>query len=1192
VHSLLTLFLFDLRQAVRRPSTWIYALLYGGLGMLIMAVAGGAVGFAVMRESQIHANAPHQVVFFAMTIGLLATVTISAVLGQAAQRDYASGIHPLLFTTPLSKTAYLGGRFLAGYVVMAGILAAIPLGLLAGTWLPGIAATRLGPFRAEVYLQAWLLLLPNLLWIGAVFFAIAAYSRSMLSNYLGGVLLLVGYGLAASLAREPAYKGLAAVIDPFGGAALRNLTEYWTPAEQNILLPSVSGVLLLNRLLWGAVGLAVFALCAWRFSFTHAGRERRGRQSPVATTPAPLAGPTPVLRRSFGLPTGMRQALAVLSISCRTILGNIYFPVILLAGLIFLVLSANVVGRLYGTPTWPVTWQVLEVLRGVFQLFVLIVITFYASELVWQERDRRLHSLTDAMPVPTWALLLGKLGGLLVVVALLHAVVLVAGVSVQLSRGFHDLQPGLYLGILFGLDLIEVLPTVVLAIALQVLINHKQLGMVAFVAVSLGISYLPKLGLEHPLWHYGGLPGWSYSDMNGFGPFLRPWGWFAVWWTAVAAGLAIVASVLWVRGNDTTPRWRLRLARQRCGPDVRRGLIVVGLAAVSCGGWIFWNTNVREIYRSEETALRLTADYERRYKPFEHLPQPRITAVRVRCDLFPQEGRVRWSGSQRLVNRSGQPIPTVHVLLDESTEVARLSFTPAATLSQEDAEHGYRIYTLASPLADGDEIICDFDISYRRTGFSAFSSVTANGSFVASGGLPSFGYDPDRELTDAAQRSHQGLSERPRMAAPDDLQARRNTYIARDADWIDCAITVSTDADQTAIAPGTLEREWLEDGRRLRSFHVAGPMLDFFAVLSARYASRSDTWQGKPLTVLYHPAHAYNVDTMLRGMRETLDYASAAYGPYQQDHLSIAEFPRYGSYAQSFPGTIAFSEGVGFIARLDDTTRIDYPFYITAHEVAHQWWAHQVVGGKVQGATMLSEVLAQYTALMVMEHAFGPEHMRRFLRYELDQYLTGRSFERHAEQPLARVEPDQQYLHYHKGAVAMYALKDLMGEERLNAALRAFVTAKRFQPPPYANSLELIAAIKAAAPAELHAFIDDLFLRITLWDLKATTATAEALPDGTWKVTLNWSAEQLRADGTGKEEPVPLDLPIDLGVFAAGASSNEDDDVPLVLEKQRITSGKGSATFIVRQKPIRAGIDPYHKLIDRKTDDNVVKVNE
>ena len=106
-------------------------------------------------------------------------------------------------------------------------------------------------------------------------------------------------------------------------------------------------------------------------------------------------------------------------------------------------------------------------------------------------------------------------------------------------------------------------------------------------------------------------------------------------------------------------------------------------------------------------------------------------------------------------------------------------------------------------------------------------------------------------------------------------------------------------------------------------------------------------------------------------MKKSLDYCTRNFGPYQHQQVRILEFPRYARFAQSLPNTIPYSEAIGFIARVEQTDDIDYPFYVTAHEVAHQWWAHQVIGADVQGATMLSETLAQYSALMVMEKEYG-----------------------------------------------------------------------------------------------------------------------------------------------------------------------------------------------------------------------------
>src|SRR5262249_35036532 len=160
----------------------------------------------------------------------------------------------------------------------------------------------------------------------------------------------------------------------------------------------------------------------------------------------------------------------------------------------------------------------------------------------------------------------------------------------------------------------------------------------------------------------------------------------------------------------------------------------------------------------------------------------------------------------------------------------------------------------------------------------------------------------------------------------------------------------------------------------------------------------------------------YDLEQMMRGMKDALAYCSSQFGPYQHRQVRILEFPRYQTYAQSFPNTIPYSESIGFIAKVDptDPKDIDYPYYVTAHEVAHQWWAHQVIGGNVQGATMLSETLAQYSALMVMKKTFGPEKMKRFLAYELDRYLRARGMEKKKEVPLVRVE-NQPYIHYQKG---------------------------------------------------------------------------------------------------------------------------------------------------------------------------------
>ncbi len=330
-----------------------------------------------------------------------------------------------------------------------------------------------------------------------------------------------------------------------------------------------------------------------------------------------------------------------------------------------------------------------------------------------------------------------------------------------------------------------------------------------------------------------------------------------------------------------------------------------------------------------------------------------------------------------------------------------------------------------------------------------------------------------------------------------------------------------------------------------------------------------------------------NVQRMLDGMKLSLDYFTKAFSPYQFRQMRILEFPDYASFAQAFPNTVPYSEGIGFIADVRDPDDIDIITYVTAHEVAHQWWAHQVLSANVQGGTMLIEAFAQYSALMVMEKQAGPHVMRRFLKYELDNYLRSRGGEQIEELPLYRVE-NQPYIHYRKGAVAMYALKDYVGEDVVNTALSRLVGLRGYSSRPFATTLDFLRLLREEAGPEHEELIRDLFERIVLWDLKVSDTSVEERADGRFDVTLTIDAAKVEADGVGRETPLDLDMPIDIGLFTAHPDTvNEGDDHVLFLERRPIVSRTQTVTVTVDRRPAVVGIDPYNKLIDRNSDDNL-----
>ena len=1195
-HPLATIAAFEFRTRISRISTWVYFAIFGALAVLWVAAAGGVISGAIVSfgSGKIWIDSPYAIAQTFAFLGMAALTVIGAVMGRAVQQDFEHRTEAFFFTAPIRKVDYLAGRFVGAAAVLVVILSSIPLGSALGLLLPGIDADRVGPVRVAAYLIPYATtLLPNVIVLGGVFFCIAALSRRMLPVYIASIVVLIGYLAAQGLLRDMDNKLLAVLLDPFGTTAASKLTEYWTISERNTRLVPLAGFLLWNRLLWLGLAALVIGACSYRFRFTQPARApgKRRRESEASLVASPLAAPalhplriTPAIVRPWRLLPGM------VWLNFRETIKNVYFAVIVLAGVLFCITVSTTSGSIFGTVTWPVTYQMLELVSGTFSVFMLVIVTFYAGELAWRERESRIDQIHDALPIPTWLPFVAKLLALMLVPVVLQIVLMLTGLGIQTVKGYHHYEIGLYLKWLFGLQLIGYWLVCVLALAVQSIVNQKYLGHFVMIVYFLALSFSDVLGFEHNLYKYAVDGDFKYSDMNGFGPFMIRARFFQAYWTAAALLLAVAAYLFWTRGTRAGRRARIAMARRRFTPRVAATTAFAAVAMATLGGYIFYNTNVLNPYVTAHDREARQAAYEKRYKALEAAAQPKISAVSVTVDLYPSEQRVRMKGRYVLQNRTSQPIDAIHLtfLRGPQLVIHALEFGTTTTLVTDDMKTGLRSYRLASPLQPKQKLDLDFDLEVPTRGFTnsgATTDVVANGSFVnGQSVLPFIGYQERGELATDSDRKKFGLAPKERMRVRDDPVGLGQNGLAPDADFIDFEATVGTDADQIAIAPGYLQREWTQDGRRYFAYRMDAPILDFFAVQSARYAVARDRWHDVAIEIYYQPGHEYNLARMFAATKAGLDYFTANFGPYQYRQFRIIEFPRYATFAQSFPNTVPYSEGIGFMARVrdGDPEDIDYPYYVTAHELAHQWWGHQVPGANVQGDTMLVETLAQYSALMVMKKKYGDAKMQRFLRYELDRYLLGRSTEQKKELPLAKVE-NQDYIHYRKGSLIMYALADYIGEDNLNRAIRAYRDKWAFKGPPYSTTPDLLAEIRKVTPPSLAYVIDDFFNAITLYDNRALSATARPLPDGRYEVTLKVLARKVKADELGKESPAPLDDFIDIGVEDA---QNE----PLFLEKRKITAEETTFTLVVAKKPARAGIDPYNKLIDRRAKDNTVAV--
>ena len=1175
-------FRFDLRYQLRQPLLWIAAAALALPGFLTASSASFRVGGAI---GNVHLNAPVVVANQLGFLSLIAMFLVTAFIAGAILRDSETGMADLLFAAPVRKHHYLFGRFLAGFAACVAIFALVTLAMMAGSRMPGIDPERIGAFVFLPYAWAFcVLVVPNLLFVAALLTLLAALTRSLVMVYAGVLALTVLWGLGATLSGGGA-DSLAVLLDPFGVRALSQATRYFTPDQTNTQLPPLAGLLLANRLLWTAIAALLFGATVACFNIPRAGTApRRFWQRTAVPAPAPAVTPG-VVRRI--LPRFVAASLAVqwwhlLCFETRGVLRSVPFLIMLLLALANFIANYTIGGLRFDSVPYPLTRVVLDELAGSVHAVLVLVLMYYSGAMAFRARQAKIAAISDALPLPDWIVLSTKAAALVAIILVYLAAGALAGVAIQLAKGGAPIEGALYLQATLLAAVYFILMALAL-LALHTVANHPYAGYLLGIALLASDPLLSGLGLEHRLLHFASLPPLAYSDVNGYGHFLTGWRWFALYWTLCALALMCVAQACATRGSDSGWRLRTRTFYRTLRGKTGAALAICLAAWAACGGWIFYNTNGLNRYESTNAALDARADYETLYRRYLDQPNPSLTAVRANVDIYPGERRVAIRGQYVVRNKTTQPLRTLRFQLDPRATTT-FDQLPAHTVLLDDRRLGFRIVALRDPLAPGADLAVEFTVDVRHLGFTesgAPDGVNLNGTmFTSEDYFPKLGYVQAREIDDRGERRKRGLGEPHRMPLLDNQAARDSNFwklFGFDADLVDFETTVSTSADQVAIAPGTLLGSWERAGRRYFHYTMDKPVLPFFSYQSARWDVKRADWRGVPIAVYYDPKHPWNIDSMLAGATGALDYNTANFGPYPHKQLQITEFPLYLPFARSFPNTIPFSESLGFISDLRGADKVDHVFYVTAHEVAHQWWGDQLIPANTQGSSMLVESLAEYSALMAVEKQFGPEKTSHILRFDLDQYFAGRGKELVEELPLYRVE-DQVYIQYRKGSLVFYRLRAELGEAVLNGVLKDFLASHREQTRPYVTSRDFLAALRAAAPPDKQALITDLFERIVIYDNRVTDARARHRADGKWDVTLTVRLAKLEADGKGKETARAYDEPVDLAVFAGQRV--------LWRGKRVLPAGESTVTVTVDDQPTDVALDPDTLLIDRVVKDN------
>ena len=1187
------IFRYEFRYQLRYVSTWLlfaFLLLFGFTVLRIVTLADGA-----------YLNAPGTIAFFTVFGSAIWVVIGGVVAGDAATRDRQTRMHPLLYTTPVSKFSYLGARFMAALSLNALILLMLYAGFILSLYAPGAKSQFVGPFRLASYLTNYAFLaLPTVIATTAIQFAFATLSGRAIASYMASIGILIFSQFGGTTARYALdWKEFGSLMDLLGTSIVMEM-EGWTPIDKNTRLIRLEGTWLWNRIAWLGLAAGALALTYVRFRMAHVtanaawtpfkGRQKRGQASLTDSNSKDYSQiEVPDIPRYFSLQTYRRQILSIARTSFATIAvsrGGLTLVALLAVGT---GLFAPEYMEWLGVPLLARTEEVLRMLTpplGSYQtqwIIIPLLTIFYAGELVWREREAGLHELTDTAPVPEWVLLTGKFLGLSLVITVWVAFLMMAGIINQLVMGCYQFEIDVYVKALFGIQLTNYLLFALLVFAIHIVVNQKYIGYMVAMGAYGFMLFAPMLGVEHKQLIYASDTGWSYSDMRGFEPFIKPWLWFKLYWVSWALLLAVVATLLWVRSKESSLNTRLHLAQRRLKRHKPALLMAIGFV-IGSGGFIFYNTNVRNAYMNQADRMTIRADYERRYARYASAARPVLTRTQLHVEIHPDDGAADIQATYQLVNRSNVAIDSIHLSTVPFVGIAAVSFDRAASPAVLDDRLGYRIYTLKNSLQPGESVRMRFRIPIKSNGFSnngVDAAVVANGSHIDSNAwMPVIGYDDDRRLRSAPDRERFGLSPRPERPSLYDVSAR---YETRYAELMDFEAIVGTAKGQIAVAPGALRRTWTKGDRQYFHYRTNAPISNEYAFFSARYAVREARWLpnspgSKPVTIqiFHHPAHNANVERMMKSAQASLAYYAQEFGPYPYSHFRVLERPGPGRGMHAEPMTIDYGEGYSLMN--PKPGGLDLPYHIMAHEVAHQWWGFSLTAAAVEGAGVLIESFATYSAMQVVEETLGYEHLLRYLTQMRQEYEVPRS---RAAPPLLR--SNNAFMNYRKGPFALFALRNYMGKDRVNDALRRLL--RRYKPtPPLPTTLDFYRELQAVTPDSLHYLVHDLFAANTFWELSTDRATAKQTESGAWQVTLDVEARKVTVDSIGIETNRPMNDWVEVGVYDPALKET------LYRHKHRIRSGKQTLTLTTRHKPVRAGIDPNHLLIDLNTDNNVREV--
>ena len=350
-----------------------------------------------------------------------------------------------------------------------------------------------------------------------------------------------------------------------------------------------------------------------------------------------------------------------------------------------------------------------------------------------------------------------------------------------------------------------------------------------------------------------------------------------------------------------------------------------------------------------------------------------------------------------------------------------------------------------------------------------------------------------------------GLDHREVLRNVVPVTAPRGTFLPGAAEWhpvfigrpLQYTLRVDIPQSQRAIVAGALGSDRVVDGRRLQTyrFEQPAPEIDLMAG-PYRVTEREFTGAGNrtiTLRTLFHAEIADLAAGYLDATERYLRLYEHWIGPYQYDSFSIVSSPTPTGFGM--PTLTYLGIDVLRLPFIRDTS--------LGHEVLHNWWGNGVYPDYATGNW--SEGLTTFMADHAYREQAGPAAAREMrLAWLRDLAALDAGQDRPLREFTSRTHGSDQVVGYHKAAMLFLMLRDTIGSDAFDQALRAFWRQRRGS---MASWDDLRTAFERTSQRDLKGFFTQCLDRAGAPNLRLESAKAVRYADE-WRVDFTLSQDQ------------------------------------------------------------------------------------